>query len=450
MKNSPKITWVNHAGYVISFEDINLLVDPWHTGSAFNNGWSLLSKTYFPEELRNKINHIWISHEHPDHFSPKDIMNFKNKNKIKVLFQKTKDKRVLNFLKKKDFKVIEIDNYEKYEINEKFKITIIKNDQIDSMSIIDVDNTKIINTNDCVLDDKKLDTIKKKTLIKNSDILLTQFSYASWIGSPEMSNLRKKASEEKLNQIKSQINYFKPKITIPFASYIYFSHEENKYMNDEITDISKVRDVISENGSKPIFLYPGSTYQLENKLSKFDIDFIKYKRDISNISLNKYSKTNKIDFNDLKTNSNNYLKKIKKKNGSLIMFLVFLLSKISVFIFKKDFLGFSNTKIHLFDLGKNVEFDWIKGLREIKKNHTDYDVEISSESLNYIFLHDWGIGSLMINGRGRYISEYKRWKFNRIFSLGQINSIGKTLITKIFERIISKKVYLLKITRVRF
>ena len=29
-------------------------------------------------------------------------------------------------------------------------------------------------------------------------------------------------------------------------------------MNDEITNIEKVRDVIKENNSKPIFLYPGS------------------------------------------------------------------------------------------------------------------------------------------------------------------------------------------------
>ena len=102
------------------------------------------------------------------------------------------------------------------------------------------------------------------------------------------------------------------------------------------------------------------------------------------------------------------------------------------YFLKKIFFGFSNTKIHLSDINKFIEFNWIKGLRVINEDKFDYDVQISSESLNYIFLYEWGIGSLMINGRGNYDSEYKRWKFNRIFSLGQINSTGKTLLKKNF------------------
>ena len=251
--------------------------------------------------------------------------------------------------------------------------------------------------------------------------------------------MRKEASKEKLDQIKSQIQFFKPKITIPFASYIYFCHEENKYMNDEITNIEKVRDVIKENNSKPIFLYPGSIYEINNNKNTFESDFLKYKKDFLNINSKEFIKTKKINFEELKLNSKNYLKKIKNKNGSLIMNIICFISVLSNFFFKKDFFGFSNTEIHLSDINKYVEFNWINGLREISEGKYNYDVQISSESLNYIFLHDWGIGSLMINGRGNYDSEYKRWKFNRIFSLGQINSTGKTLLKKIFEKIMLKK-----------
>ena len=69
-----KITWVNHAGYILSHKNINLLVDPWHSGTAFNDGWSLLSKTYFPDQIAKSITHIWISHEHPDHFSVQNLI----------------------------------------------------------------------------------------------------------------------------------------------------------------------------------------------------------------------------------------------------------------------------------------------------------------------------------------------------------------------------------------
>ena len=438
MENSSKITWVNHAGYILSYNNINVLVDPWINGTSFNNGWNLLTESFFPKNLSDSIDYLWISHEHPDHFSPGNL-KLLNNNKIKVLFQKTKDKRVVNFLKKKNFKVIEIGDYEKFELSEKFKIMLIKNDQIDSLSIFEAGDKTIINTNDCVLDEKKLIKIKEKTSFQQSDILFTQFSYASWIGNPNNSILRKEASKEKLDQIKSQIQIFKPKVTIPFASYIYFCHEENRYMNDEITNIQNVKDVIKENNSKPIFLYPGSCYEMNNNKNNFESDFLRYKEDFLNINSKKFIKTKKINFDDLKLNSENYLKKIKSKNGSLIMYTIYLISILSNFVFKKDFFGFSNTKIYLFDINKYVQFDWMKGLRVINGGKFDYDVQISSESLNYIFLYEWGIGSLMINGRGNYDTEYKKWKFNRIFSLGQINSTGKTLLKKVFEKIILKK-----------
>ena len=65
---------------------------------------------------------------------------------------------------------------------------------------------------------------KVQNLVNKCDILFTQFSYASWIGNPNEKSKREKASSDKLNQIKEQINSFKPNIVIPFASFIYFSH----------------------------------------------------------------------------------------------------------------------------------------------------------------------------------------------------------------------------------
>ena len=118
-----KITWVNHAGYILSHKNINLLVDPWHSGTAFNDGWSLLSKTYFPDQIAKSITHIWISHEHPDHFSVQNLIQLRkiNKENIKVFFQETKDKRVYSFLKKIGFDVHELKDYEEYKILDDFK-----------------------------------------------------------------------------------------------------------------------------------------------------------------------------------------------------------------------------------------------------------------------------------------------------------------------------------------
>ena len=66
--NDEFVTFVNHASVIFSHKDIRLITDPWIFGSAFNNGWILLSESKFKIEDFENITHIWFSHEHPDHF----------------------------------------------------------------------------------------------------------------------------------------------------------------------------------------------------------------------------------------------------------------------------------------------------------------------------------------------------------------------------------------------
>ena len=115
------------------------------------------------------------------------------------------------------------------------------------------------------------------------------------------------------------------------------------------------------------------------------------------------------------------------------MYIFCSFSKIIKFFLKKDLFGFSSIVIEINDIGKTVEFDWIKGMQEVKKKP---EISVSSSSLNYIFKFQWGLDSLMVNGRGSYLDENCKWKFGRIFSLGLINANGKTLISRIIEKII--------------
>ena len=82
--NKLKIIFLNHASFIIEFEEkynsddndcnknnINktkILVDPYLAKSSFNNGWNLLSEVNHNDKIEG-INYIFYSHEHPDHFS---------------------------------------------------------------------------------------------------------------------------------------------------------------------------------------------------------------------------------------------------------------------------------------------------------------------------------------------------------------------------------------------
>ena len=262
-----KIEWINHASYVFQYKNSRIIADPWLFGSAFNDGWDLLVDTQFKVEDFKNITHIWFSHEHPDHFAPQVLgkIDEKVRKNITILFQDTSDKRVVNFCKKLSFKVEELPHRSKFVIEDDFSITCGKMVGIDSWLLYETSDFKLLNINDCVISNRKLcESVKKTT--GEVDVLMSQFSYANWKGNPDDVTIREKSAREKLNRIKIQADVFKPKHTIPFASFVYFSHDENKYMNDSINTISTAHKYINKNtDSESIVMYPGDTWDFESK-----------------------------------------------------------------------------------------------------------------------------------------------------------------------------------------
>ncbi|HYK66081.1 MAG TPA: MBL fold metallo-hydrolase, partial [Patescibacteria group bacterium] len=96
---APVFQWVNHAGFIFDYDNVRLLCDPWMDGTAFNNGWALLSDTRFRYDEFDTITHIWFSHEHPDHFSPPNLRRIPEqaRPRITILFQQTLDRKVIRY-----------------------------------------------------------------------------------------------------------------------------------------------------------------------------------------------------------------------------------------------------------------------------------------------------------------------------------------------------------------
>lgn len=423
--------WVNHASYTIKYKSIHLIVDPWLFGSAFNDGWDLLVESKFTIQDFENITHIWFSHEHPDHFSPPVISNIpeKTRKRITVLFQETNDKRIVNFCKTLSFNVKELTHGEKYSLEENFTITCGQIFPIDSWSLCEIGGIKILNLNDCVIDKRNLCESIKKTTGK-ADILMTQFSYANWIGNPEDSLLREEAARETLHRIKTQIEAFKPRYTIPFASFIYFSHEENRYMNDRINTVETANNFINEQtGSTPVVLYPedewdcSSTPSNESPLERYKAAYDR----LPNLPYRKPSQP--LPELDLFKASEKYLQDIRKYNSVLAMKLLGLLPSR---------FGYRTITIKLMDTDRYCRFNWTKGLRFISSSPNSEDVALSSLSLQQIFQFQWGIGSVLVNGRYRASIKGKRI-FSHIFMLGLMNSMGKYLsIGLLVNKVISK------------
>ena len=157
MIKSPTIEFVNHASVIISHGNISILSDPWYKDAVFHNGWRLLCELTDDKviEILKRITHIYISHEHPDHFQPaffldKNVKKILIDRKVKILFQNTKDKRVVNFLRKQELEVSELDSNGKIDLSDDLKVQIIKCGFYDSALSINTANLKILNLNSCL------------------------------------------------------------------------------------------------------------------------------------------------------------------------------------------------------------------------------------------------------------------------------------------------------------
>ena len=78
------IEFVNHASVLINYGKIGILSDPWYSQSVFHNGWRLLyeNREEYIDKVLDNTTHIYLSHEHPDHFNPAYLLTEKIKNKI--------------------------------------------------------------------------------------------------------------------------------------------------------------------------------------------------------------------------------------------------------------------------------------------------------------------------------------------------------------------------------
>lgn len=403
-----KIEFVNHSSFVVDYLGVRVICDPWLEGSVFNNGWTLLSETKFQYEDFKDIDYIWFSHEHPDHFYPPNIKKIPEeyRAKITILFQFTPDKRVLNFCKKLGFKaVIEMSPDQWYELSADFKVMCEHFQEGDSWICFKTPELTYLNSNDCGIRNKK-DAQYITNKIGEVDLLLSQFSYAYWVGNPEDKQLRERKADEKLDWFKFQCDMFKPKVTIPIASYIYFSHKENYWLNDSINTARKTYDFLkSKTDTEPVILYNGDKYEFlkdhdsEKSISLYQQDYDKIR------DSNLFSEVVSVENVDLTAEANKFIQDLNSTNS---------------FLLKRKLIP---TNIYISDYKASYELS-LNGFKESDKEESSCDVSLGSESLLFCFKYPYGLDTTQINGRmlrpkvGKYMNFYNFFRINQLKSRG--------------------------------
>jgi hypothetical protein len=412
------LTFVNHACFTVENDSALLLVDPWLEGPAFNNGWSLLDQSTSSEALIARLNksglpvYIWFSHEHPDHFSIPFLKKFKEqfRGMATFLFQHTLDKRVVGFLKRSGFEVAECADGVPIALGREMRITVVPYSDGDSWCLIESGDRTILNLNDCALTTAEHCEAVKARLARTApriDFMFTQFGYANWVGNPGELTQHKAAAHEKINRIALQIAHLKPRIVVPFASFVYFSNPENAYLNEgQNTPEAIVRaPQLARHAHAIRFLQSGSTVDLDN-------DTAASLTATHERALAHWMELLGQDFKLLAAQPQAPLSEVKSA------FLKYRANVIESLHGLPRLLELARRltplAIHLTDLGQTVEISYRRGWKVLDRG-APWQVAMSSNNAVFLFKNEYGFDTTQVNGRFRLAQEDAAGAFSRFF-----------------------------------
>jgi hypothetical protein len=269
-----KIRFVSHASFSVESGGITLLSDPWLFGKAFNQGWALLSPAAtVPWE---KIDYVWISHQHPDHLHFPTLKSIppQERNRLTMLYQKHASQRIPKVLRGLGYPNVQELTLNKWtSLRGGVEVMCGSAGSMDSWIAVRAEGVNVLNLNDCMIEPAYLAYISK--LVGKVTVLLTQFSFANWIGNraDELGE-----AEAKLLEVRQRVNLLKPEVTIPFASFIYFCSQENSWMNGFSITPRRVADLDLPGVN---FMYPGDEWDSDVRTFNSTEAIEKYMNDVA-------------------------------------------------------------------------------------------------------------------------------------------------------------------------
>ena len=275
-KKESNVKFINQACFVIENDESYILVDPWFSGKVFNNSWALLKDTDLSEINLDKITHIVVSHEHPDHFHLPTLKTIasKTEQKIKFLFPTRNNPNVRDFVEKLGYDFNYLIPRSKYEIDSSTAVTCFK-EGIDAALVFNIDDKVLLNQNDCNLDDNEVSVIQK--MFPKVDALSLQFSLAGYYGNRDNKNeIETRGRKRHFDTVEKYIKAFNPKTYIPFASFVYFCKEYNKYLNDWIITPRQLREYFPDVSMQCLYYGDQLEWNDASNVEKNDIVLSKY------------------------------------------------------------------------------------------------------------------------------------------------------------------------------
>ena len=268
-KTIPKITLVSAAGLLFEWNGFNILSDPWIVGPCMLGSW-----TNYPPELKidklPKLDAIWISHEHSDHYH-ESTLSCLDKN-IPIYITKFDDGHLASSLMKLGFKnIIQIKTGEPIFLTDEIQLTSFKSASIwnDSISYWKFGNFSILNVNDAGFNWKIKDVVGKVDLICQQFTGPTSSYPFVWthLNDDEKRRIQIEMNNGMLRMMKTVADICQSEYILPFANFFELANPEHSKYQKFITKntLTQVLKFFKNSSIKVLDLIPGESWD-----GKFD------------------------------------------------------------------------------------------------------------------------------------------------------------------------------------
>jgi hypothetical protein len=277
------LTLISHASVIVDCGHVVVWTDPWLESRAFNNSWELLPTPSPDRTFLERVTHIWLSHEHPDHFNIPTLKSLpaEFRERVTVCYQKRNTTKIFDALRKLGYRHF-LDLPDRAPVRvEDVTLYCFQAHLGDSVLGVRHGDLRLLNINDSEIDERDC----KRVLAEfgTPDVVLNQFSVAGYVAQRQRDLDRDlpRCAKHKLNQLVRNHQWLEAKLTVPFASFMHFCMEDNAYLNRYA---NRPRDVVANmtaHGCRCYFMGLGETIgvgsrelpDMEATLARYEKEF---------------------------------------------------------------------------------------------------------------------------------------------------------------------------------
>jgi UDP-MurNAc hydroxylase len=395
-----KIRLVSHASVIASCSDAKIWTDPWLISKAFNDSWALWPAPEFSDSLLKKVQYLWLSHEHPDHLNFPTLSSLAPdfKERVTVLFQDNNPERIFTPLRKLGFRNFQILKHRRIiTLAPQTCVHCYRVGTLDSCLGIKSEGHTVLNVNDARLNPTDYRRIFSD--LGRIDVVLNQFSVAvkDWVVDYERHG--RAAARNVLESVSADHAGLNAKLTIPFASFMYFSSIDNKDMNAFANKPRDIFEFCKSRGQEVMLLYPGDEYNL-NQAPDSSRALARYEENSSKLKSLAYDVPPVVAFPQL---SNAFHTLVQNLRARYPQFLLRRLRPL---------------RVRIPDLDITVEIAIANGSMTEAETDPQHDAIIYSQPLYYCLAQSWGMGTLTISGRFILLKNQRNWQVHKaLFAL---------------------------------